>query len=274
MWDILLNGAILRVRPRRKARDYRKIWNHEEERVSAQNHHARAGGKACFHAGAAGRPCHRGLGDAIWSPSIAAVIAQLAERGCERLLLIPLYPQYCAATTATACDEVFRALLPLRYQPALRVAAPYYNDPIYIEALASSLNAEIAQLSYRPEVIVASFHGVPQAFIEAGDPYYAHCAETVRLLRKALNLDEAGLIMTFQSRFGRAKWLGPATDQSVKQLAKRGVKNIAVVMPGFAADCLETLEEIAVENAHIFKKYGGGISPPSRASMTAPRACL
>jgi ferrochelatase len=191
------------------------------------------------------------------NPPIASAIRGLAERGCERLLVVPLYPQYCAATTATACDEVFRSLLPLRYQPALRIAAPYYNDPIYIEALASSLNAELAQLSFKPEVIVASFHGVPQAFIDAGDPYYAHCAETVRLLRTELKLDETGLIMTFQSRFGRAKWLGPATDQSVKQLARRGTKNIAVIMPGFAADCLETLEEIAVENAHIFKKYGG-----------------
>jgi ferrochelatase len=257
LWDILLNGAILRVRPRRKARDYRKIWNHEKNESPLKTITRAQAEKLASTLEPLGGHVTVDWAMRYGSPSIAAVIAQLAERGCERLLLIPLYPQYCAATTATACDEVFRALLPLRYQPALRVAAPYYNDPIYIEALASSLNAEIAQLSYRPEVIVASFHGVPQAFIEAGDPYYAHCAETVRLLRTALKLDEAGLIMTFQSRFGRAKWLGPATDQSVKQLAKRGVKNIAVVMPGFAADCLETLEEIAVENAHIFKKYGG-----------------
>jgi ferrochelatase len=257
LWDILLNGAILRVRPRRKARDYRKIWNHEKNESPLKTITRAQAEKLASTLEPLGGHVTVDWAMRYGSPSIAAVIAQLAERGCERLVIIPLYPQYCAATTATACDEVFRALLPLRYQPALRVAAPYYNDPIYIEALASSLNAEIAQLSYRPEVIVASFHGVPQAFIEAGDPYYAHCAETVRLLRKALKLDESGLIMTFQSRFGRAKWLGPATDQSVKQLAKRGVKNIAVVMPGFAADCLETLEEIAVENAHIFKKYGG-----------------
>jgi protoporphyrin/coproporphyrin ferrochelatase len=257
LWDILLNGAILRVRPRRKARDYRKIWNHEKNESPLKTITRAQAEKLASTLEPLGGHVTVDWAMRYGSPSIAAVIAQLAERGCERLVIIPLYPQYCAATTANACDEVFRALLPLRYQPALRVAAPYYNDPIYIEALASSLNAEIAQLSYRPEVIVASFHGVPQAFIEAGDPYYAHCAETVRLLRKALKLDESGLIMTFQSRFGRAKWLGPATDQSVKQLAKRGVKNIAVVMPGFAADCLETLEEIAVENAHIFKKYGG-----------------
>ena len=257
LWDILLNGAILRVRPRRKARDYRKIWNYEKNESPLKTITRSQAEKLASTL--------QPLGDHVmvdWAmrygnPSIASVIARLAQHGCERLLILPLYPQYCAATTATACDEVFRALLPQRYQPALRIAPPYYNDAIYIEALGSSLTAELAQLSLKPEVIVASFHGVPQAFVDAGDPYYAHCTETVRLLRNELKLDENALIMTFQSRFGRAKWLAPATDQSVKQLAKKGVKNIAVIMPGFSADCLETLEEIAVENARIFKKYGG-----------------
>jgi ferrochelatase len=257
LWDLLLNGAILRVRPRRKARDYRKIWNHEKNESPLKTITRSQAEKLASTLEPLGAHVMVEWAMRYGNPPIASAIKGLAERGCERLLVVPLYPQYCAATTATACDEVFRSLLPLRYQPALRIAAPYYNDPIYIEALASSLNAELAQLSFKPEVIVASFHGVPQAFIDAGDPYYAHCAETVRLLRTELKLDETGLIMTFQSRFGRAKWLGPATDQSVKQLARRGTKNIAVIMPGFAADCLETLEEIAVENAHIFKKYGG-----------------
>ncbi|MET0536442.1 MAG: ferrochelatase [Xanthobacteraceae bacterium] len=257
LWDILLNGAILRVRPRRKARDYRKIWNYEKNESPLKAITRSQAEKLASTL--------QPLGDHVmvdWAmrygnPSIASAIARFAQHGCERLLILPLYPQYCAATTATACDEVFRALLPQRYQPALRIAPPYYNDAIYIEALGSSLTAELAQLSFKPEVIAASFHGVPQAFIDAGDPYYAHCTETVRLLRNELKLDENALIMTFQSRFGRAKWLAPATDQSVKQLAKKGVKNIAVIMPGFSADCLETLEEIAVENARIFKKYGG-----------------
>jgi protoporphyrin/coproporphyrin ferrochelatase len=191
------------------------------------------------------------------NPSIAARLGDLIARGCERILVIPLYPQYCAATTATVGDEVFRVLAGLRYQPAIRIAPPYYNDPVYIEALASSLSAELTQLPFKPDVILASFHGVPQAYVDKGDPYYAHCTETMRLLRRELKLDEAKLRMTFQSRFGRAKWLEPATDRTVKRLAKEGVKNLVVITPGFSADCLETLEEIAVENAHIFKKHGG-----------------
>jgi ferrochelatase len=152
---------------------------------------------------------------------------------------------------------VFRVLAGLRYQPAIRIAPPYYNDPIYIEALGSSISAELRQLDFKPEVVLASFHGVPQAYVDNGDPYYAHCVETMRLLRAELKLDETKLRMTFQSRFGRAKWLEPATDKTVRKLAKEGVKSIAIVTPGFSADCLETLEEIAVENAHLFKKHGG-----------------
>ena len=191
------------------------------------------------------------------NPSIASRLADLAARGCERILVIPLYPQYCAATTATVGDEVFRVLERMRFQPALRIAPPYYNDDAYIEALASTTDAAIAGLDFKPDVILASFHGVPQAYVDKGDPYYTQCLETMRLLRARLGLDEKKLLLTFQSRFGRAQWLEPATDQTVRELAKEGVKNIAVITPGFSADCLETLEEIAFENAHIFKKHGG-----------------
>ena len=191
------------------------------------------------------------------NPSLALKLADLVARGCERLLVVPLYPQYCAATTATVCDEVFRVLTGMRYQPAVRIAPPYYNDAVYIEALGSSTSAELSRLDFKPDVILASFHGVPQAYVDQGDPYYTHCVETMRLLRAQLKLDETQLRLTFQSRFGRAKWLEPATDQTVKKLARGGVKNIAVITPGFSADCLETLEEIAVENAHLFKKHGG-----------------
>jgi len=191
------------------------------------------------------------------NPSIASRLDMLVAQGCERILVIPLYPQYCAATTATVGDAVFRVLARMRFQPALRLAPPYYNDPVYIEALASSTRAELAKLDFAPDVILASFHGIPKAFVDSGDPYYAHCLETMRLLREALALDEDKLMLTFQSRFGRAKWLEPATIATVKQLAKRGVKSMVVITPGFSADCLETLEEIAVENAHVFKKNGG-----------------
>src|SRR5450631_1232141 len=191
------------------------------------------------------------------NPSIRSRLDALAAQDCERVLLVPLYPQYAAATTATVCDEAFRALARMRLQPSLRVAAPYYAEPAYIDALASSLNAELAKLKFKPEMIVASYHGMPEDYVAKGDPYYRHCSATTALLRKKLKLDEDGLIMTFQSRFGTAEWLKPYTDATMKTLGQRGVKKIAVIMPGFAADCLETLEEIAMENAEIFK-HGGG----------------
>jgi len=145
----------------------------------------------------------------------------------------------------------------MRFQPALRVAAPYYAEPAYIDALAGSLNAELAKLKFKPEVIVASFHGVPEDYIAKGDPYAKQCAETTRLLRQKLKLNDEQLLMTFQSRFGKAEWIKPYTDATMKRLAEQGVKNIAVITPGFSADCLETLEEIGMENAEIFKHAGG-----------------
>jgi ferrochelatase len=170
---------------------------------------------------------------------------------------MPLYPQYAAATTATACDAVFKHLMTMRWQPTLRVAPPYFDDPVYIDALAASIRDELAKLPFRPDVILASFHGIPQDYFDKGDPYYCHCAKTARLLGAALGLDENAFRMTFQSRFGPAEWLQPYTDKTVEALAQSGVKNLAIVTPGFSADCLETLEEIAVENGDIFKAHGG-----------------
>ena len=190
-------------------------------------------------------------------PSIASRLAALQPAGCDRILLVPLYPQYCAATSATVCDKAFDALKAMRWQPTLRVAAPYYDDPAYIEALAASTRASLAKLDFEPEVLLASFHGIPQDYFDKGDPYYCHCAKTTRLLREALGLDEKRLRMSFQSRFGRAEWLKPYTDATVKALAQDGVKRLAVLTPGFAADCLETLEEIGVENAEYFHEAGG-----------------
>src|SRR5260370_36418332 len=190
-------------------------------------------------------------------PSIASKLGALLAQGCERILVMPLYPQYCAATTATVCDEVFRVLSRLRYQPAVRIAPPYYNDTVYIEALGSSTGAELSQLSFKPEVVLASFHGVPKAYVDNGDPYFAHCVETVRLLRDRLNLEHPTLTLAFQSRFGRGKWLELPIHLTLTTHPTSGWKNIAVITPGFSADCLETLEEIAIEGERIFKKYGG-----------------
>jgi ferrochelatase len=181
----------------------------------------------------------------------------MQKAGCDRILILPLYPQYAGATTATVCDKAFDALAAMRWQPALRVAPAYFDEPVYIESLAASLEDAMAKLPFKPEVILASFHGMPEEYLRKGDPYHCQCAKTARLLRERLKLDDTKLMLTFQSRFGPAEWLKPYTDATVKALAEKGVKSIAVIMPGFAADCLETLEEIAMENAHIFKAAGG-----------------
>jgi len=191
------------------------------------------------------------------NPPLGARIRALIAQGCERILLVPLYPQYSSATTATVCDEAFRVLSRLRNQPSLRIAPPYYADPTYIEAVAASIEAELARLPFAPEVVLASYHGMPLEYVQKGDPYLRHCTRTTELLRERLGMAPSTLMMTFQSRFGRAEWLQPYTDETLRKLAKDGVKSVAVVTPGFAADCLETLEEIAIENAHIFKKRGG-----------------
>jgi ferrochelatase len=257
VWKLVLNGIVLPIRPRLKARDYRKIWNVERNESPLKTITRSQAEKLAITLEPIGAHLKVDWAMRYGNPSIASRLDALVADGCERILVLPLYPQYSAATTATVGDEVFRVLMRMRKQPALRIAAPYYADPVYIEALASSTSAELRQLGFAPDVLLASFHGMPQEYIDKGDPYYDHCVETTRLLREQLKLDESKLMLTFQSRFGRAKWLGPATDQTVKSLAKRGVKNMAVITPGFSADCLETLEEIAVENAHIFKKYGG-----------------
>jgi ferrochelatase len=191
------------------------------------------------------------------NPSISSRIAALTAQGCDRLLVVPLYPQYSAATSATVCDEVFRVLAGMRAQPTLRVSPPYYDDPGYIEALAVSMSAHLATLPFAPELIVASFHGMPQKYVDNGDPYEKQCIATIDALRRRLELDASKLLLTFQSRFGFDEWLKPYTDQTMERLAKEGVRRIAVVTPGFSADCLETLEEIAQENAEIFKHNGG-----------------
>ena len=256
VWQLILNGFILRTRPRIKARDYRKIWN-TERNESPLKTITRAQAEKLGRGIADHEHVEVGWAMRYGNPSIRAGVESLMKRGCDRLLVVPLYPQYSAATSASVCDEVFRVLASLRAQPTLRVSPPYYDDPNYIEALAASIDAHLASLPFKPELIVASFHGMPKAYVDKGDPYQAQCIATTEALRKRLGLDAGRLLLTFQSRFGYAEWLQPYTDATMAKLAKDGVKRIAVVMPGFAADCLETLEEIAQENAEIFKHNGG-----------------
>ncbi len=179
------------------------------------------------------------------------------RKRCDRILVVPLYPQYSASTTATVADETLRVLSDLRAQPTLRFAPPYFDDPTYIDALALSIRTHLATLAFQPETIIASFHGMPQAYVDNGDPYAEHCQATMRALRARLGMDESRLKLTYQSRFGSDEWLKPYTIDTVAELARRGTKKLAVVTPGFAADCLETLEEIAGENAEVFRHNGG-----------------
>src|SRR5580658_720964 len=256
IWLPILQVILLR-RPRAKGRDYDAIWNRERDEgplktiTRSQSEKLRLALADIEPDVAVDWAMRYGL------PPIGERVKALQADGCDRILIIPLYPQYCAASTATVGDKVFEILRTMRWQPALRIAAPYYDDPVYIDALAGSTRAGLARLDFEPEVVLASYHGIPQAYFDKGDPYYCHCARTTRLLRHALGWAEERFSMTFQSRFGRAEWLKPYTAETVRELAKSGVKRLAVITPGFAADCLETLEEIGVENAEYFRGAGG-----------------
>jgi ferrochelatase len=256
LWKLILNGVILNTRPARKARDYLKIWNTEKNESPLKTITRAQSDKLA--ASIAGHT-HVVVDWAMryGNPSIKSRIDALTAQGCDRILVVPLYPQYSAATSATVCDEAFRVLGEMRAQPTLRVTPPYYEEPDYIDALARSIETHVASLSFVPELIVASFHGMPQKYIDKGDPYQAQCIATMQALRKRMGLDGSKLMLTFQSRFGFDQWLKPYTDKTIEQLGKDGLKRIAVVMPGFSADCLETLEEIAQENAEIFMHAGG-----------------
>jgi ferrochelatase len=257
LWKLVFNVGILTLRPKFKGRDYDKIWNRERNESPLKTITRAQGEKLAATLSALDPRIVTDWAMRYGKPSIASRLAALTEQGCERIVVLPLYPQYAAATTATVADEVFRALMKMRRQPTVRFVPPYYDDPVYIEALVSSMAGELAKLPWQPDVVLASFHGIPKEYVDKGDPYQAQCIETVRCMRESLGLDEQSFMLTFQSRFGRTEWIRPYTDVTVKELAQKGVKNLAVITPGFAADCLETLEEIAVENAHIFKQNGG-----------------
>lgn len=257
IWWPLLNLVILSTRPGRKGKDYASIWNREKDESPLRTITRSQSEKlaACLADKAPGLVVDWAM--RYGNPSIASRIEALQTEGCDRILLVPLYPQYAAATSATVCDKAFDALKAMRWQPVLRVAPPWADDPGYIDAVTGSLKAEIEKLDFEPEVVLASFHGVPQSYLLKGDPYHCQCQKTARLMREALGWDEHRFRITFQSRFGPEEWLQPYTDKTVEALAKEGVKRLAVCMPGFTADCLETLEEIAGENAEIFLHNGG-----------------
>jgi ferrochelatase len=249
LWKPVLHGVILRTRPGKSAHAYRQVWMEEGSPLAV--HTARA---AAALAGAFGPDVIVDHAMRYGRPAISARIDALFAQGCTRLLIAPLYPQYCAATTATALDEAFRHLRHMRWLPAVRTLEPYYDDPAYIAALADSVRASLAALPFAPDAIVASFHGMPKRTLELGDPYHCHCAKTARLLSEALGRE---LILAFQSRFGRAQWLEPATDKVLAELPSKGLRKVAIVAPGFAADCVETLEELDIRGRATFLAAGG-----------------
>jgi protoporphyrin/coproporphyrin ferrochelatase len=249
VWQPILRGIILRTRPKKSAHAYRQVWTDEGSPLAANT--AR---QARALAGAFGPDVIVDHAMRYGRPAIRDKIELLKEQGCERILIAPLYPQYCAATTATANDEAFLHLRRMRWQPAVRTLPPYYDDPLHIAALKTRLEEGLAGLDFEPQALLASFHGMPQRTLELGDPYHCHCQKTARLLSEATGRD---LTVTFQSRFGRAKWLEPATDKTLADLPRRGVARVALFAPGFSSDCLETLEELAIRGRDTFLAAGG-----------------
>ena len=248
-WQPILRSIILNTRPKKSAHAYGLVWSDEGSPLAAITRRQAQALTDAFGEGVIVDYAMR-----YGNPAIADRLAALKDAGCERILIAPLYPQYCAATTATANDKAFAALAGMRWQPAIRTLPPYHDDPAYIAALKASIESQLASLDFVPERIVASFHGMPKRTLELGDPYHCHCQKTARLLSEALNRE---LTIAFQSRFGPAKWLGPATDETLEALPAQGVRKVAVVAPGFSADCLETLEELAIRGRESFIAAGG-----------------
>ncbi|SCD25575.1 ferrochelatase [Brucella inopinata] len=256
IWYPILYGIVLNTRPRRSGRLYDRIWNHENNESPLRTYTRAQGEKLA-----------KALSDqpnvvVDWAmrygqPSIESITDRLLQQGCERIVIFPLYPQYSATTTATVNDKFFEALMKKRFMPAIRTVPSYEAEPVYIDALARSVEKHLATLSFKPEVILTSYHGIPKSYSDKGDPYRQQCLETTRLLRERLGLGEDEMRATFQSRFGPEEWLQPYTDETVKELAKNGVKSVAVLNPGFVADCLETVDEIGNEAAEEFLENGG-----------------
>lgn len=257
IWYPILYGIVLMTRPGKSGKAYEEIWNHEKNESPLRTITRSQSDKLAETLGGENERIKVDWAMRYGQPSIPDKLKALKESGCDRILVFPLYPQYSATTTATVNDVVCKTLLDMRWQPAIRTVPPYHDDPVYVNALAKSVEQHLEALDFEPETILMSFHGIPQSYSKRGDPYRCHCAKTARLTREVLGMDDQKLRLTFQSRFGPEEWLQPYTDKTVEQLAKDGTKNIAVMNPGFVADCLETLEEIAGEASEIFEEAGG-----------------
>ena len=254
IWWPLLNGIILTTRPGRSGEAYDKIWNRERDESPLRTLTRSQADKL---AEALGGDIMVDWAMRYGTPALGDRLRSMKNAGADRVLLFPLYPQYAAPTTATALDVAYQALQDMRWQPAIRTVPPFHDDPGYISALARSVRAHLETLDWEPEVILASFHGLPKRYLMLGDPYHCHCQKTARLLSEALGLGPDRLQITFQSRFGREEWLKPYTDETVETLAKAGTRRLAIVSPAFISDCVETLEELAIGARELFEDNGG-----------------
>jgi ferrochelatase len=248
-WKPILYGVILRTRPAKSAEAYRQVWTDQGSPLLAISQRQTAALREKL-----GKSITVELAMRYGNPSVESALSKLSDQGCRRILIAPLYPQYCAATTASALDAVFAQLESMRVQPAIRTLPAYFDAPLYIGALATSIERQIAALDFVPQRLLLSFHGMPERTRALGDPYHDHCQATARLLAEQLAIP---LDMAFQSRFGRAKWLEPATDATLAEYPRKGVKRIAIAAPGFSADCLETVEELGIRGRDTFLAAGG-----------------
>ncbi|MDE2619971.1 MAG: ferrochelatase [Sphingomonadales bacterium] len=254
IWQPILRGIVLNVRPKKSAHAYSQVWTPDGSPLAAVTKAQAAALQQRLGAAVQVR-----WGMRYGRPALGDELQALKDAGCDRILVAPLYPQYSGATTATVIDAMGDALRAMRWQPAIRTLPPYYDDPLHIVALRADLSRQLAALPFRPEVLVLSFHGMPERTLRLGDPYHCQCHKTARLLGAALAADWPGLRVevSFQSRFGRAKWLEPATDEVIAREAAAGTRRLAIAAPGFSADCLETLEELAIRGREQFAEAGG-----------------
>ena len=253
LWQFILNIFILNLRPSKTAKAYKEIWM-KEENISPLLYYTK---KQADKISSSISKDNLIIDFAMryGNPSIKSKIAKLHDEGCENLVILPLYPQYAAATTATVCDEVYRTLMKMRWQPSLKIIPHYESDPLYIDALVNSIKKKIKEINWKPDLILASYHGIPKKYFDKGDPYHCYCHKTSRLISEKFNSLE--IITTFQSRFGPQEWLKPYTDKTLERLPKEGKKNILTICPGFSSDCVETLEEILIQGKESFMNSGG-----------------
>ena len=253
IWKIILNIFILTFRPSKTAKAYKEIWMKDKNMSPLRHYTIMQAQKLSEKLNNKNKIVDYAM--RYGSPSIRSKINELKGKGCENLVILPLYPQYAAATTATVCDEVYKTLMQMRWQPSLQIIPHYESEPLYIKALAKSIQKKLSKINWKPDLILASYHGIPKKYFDKGDPYQCYCQKTSRLLSESYT--DIKIMTTFQSRFGPQEWLQPYTDKTLESLPNEGVKNLLVVCPGFSSDCVETLEEISIQGKESFLKAGG-----------------